>query len=360
MTEKETDKARIAELEKELVDLKAEHLRELALSDTRLHLFGAIAETVPVGVVLADAAGRIVQGNAWVEKMVRHPVLASEDVDGYGEWVSFHADGSRVKSSEYPLSRVLRDGEDHAELDVHYRRGDGTRFWMRIIGEPVTNSAGERIGAVVALVDIDEERRLQQSQRVLIGELNHRVKNAFSVSQAIVGRILRSSDSDKALIDAIDQRLKAYAHAHAKLVGTDWLNVPLREIAKDVLDPIEQDRIHISGPALVVPSRMSLAMSMAFYELATNAVKHGALSVESGRVDLEWEKIGERTDDERWKLRWIERDGPRPQVAERKGFGSFITGRALMAETRGRTEIEFAEEGFKWSLEMPAPPMDKA
>ena len=360
MTEKETDKARIAELEKQLADLKAEHLRELALSDTRQHLFEAIAETVPVGVVLADAAGRIIQGNACVEKMVRHPVLASEDVDGYGEWVSFHADGSRVKSNEYPLSRVLRDGEDHAELDVHYRRGDGTRFWMRIIGEPVTNSAGERIGAVVAMVDIDEERRLQQSQRVLIGELNHRVKNAFSVSQAIVGRILRSSNSDKALIDAIDQRLKAYAHAHAKLVGTDWLNVSLREIAKDVLDPIERDRISISGPALVVPSRLSLAMSMAFYELATNAVKHGAWSVESGHVDFSWEVTGEQTDDERWKLKWIERDGPRPQVAERKGFGSFITGRALMAETHGRTEIEFAEEGFRWSLDMPAPSMDEA
>ncbi|BDY17285.1 hypothetical protein Sulfitobl28_32550 (plasmid) [Sulfitobacter pontiacus] len=108
----------------------------------RLNFLEAMMETVPVGVVMADAEGKIIYGNSHVEKMVRHPVLHSDDVDAYGEWVSYHADGSRVQSHEYPLARVIQNREDHVEIDVDYQRGDGTRFWMRIIGEPVLDGEG--------------------------------------------------------------------------------------------------------------------------------------------------------------------------------------------------------------------------
>ena len=94
----------------------------------RLNFLEAMMETVPVGVVMADAEGKIIYGNSHVEKMVRHPVLHSDDVNAYGEWVSYHADGSRVQSHEYPLARVIQNREDHVEIDVDYQRGDGTRF----------------------------------------------------------------------------------------------------------------------------------------------------------------------------------------------------------------------------------------
>jgi len=85
----------------------------------RMSFLEAMMETVPVGVVMADAEGRIIYGNSHVEKMVRHPVLHSEDADSYGEWVSYHEDGSRVASHEYPLARVLRDNETHSKIDVN-------------------------------------------------------------------------------------------------------------------------------------------------------------------------------------------------------------------------------------------------
>lgn len=318
----------------------------------RLHLLESVMETVPVGIVITDASGKIVHGNSRVQEMVRHPVLHSEDADSYGEWVSFHQDGRRVESHEYPLSKVIRDGANRAELDVHYQRGDGTRFWMRIIGEPVLNNADERIGATVALIDIDEERQLRAAQSILIAELNHRVKNAFSVVKSIVSQSLRKVSVQHGLRETIDRRLDAYAGAHAKLIGTAWDHAPIAAIAEGILNPIGGGRVHLDGPQVEVPSRQALAFSMAFYELATNAVKYGALSVPDGSVDLTWELLSE-SEHSFLEMKWIERGGPVPSEPEEKGFGSFITGRALQMETTGSVRSAYPVEGYEWHLRMP-------
>ncbi|WP_298914759.1 HWE histidine kinase domain-containing protein [uncultured Algimonas sp.] len=331
----------------------------------RLSLLEVVMETVPVGVVIADQAGQILHGNSQVEAMLGHPVLYSKDVDGYAEWVSFHEDGRQVESHEYPLSRVLRDGEDRSELDVHYQRGDGTRFWMRLIGQPVLDDRGERIGAAVALLDIDRERRLQDTQRILIGELDHRVKNAFSVVKSIVGQSLRKSGSPQPLRAAIDGRLDAYAAAHGKLVEGSWDRLTIRDIAADMLERIGDGHIRLSGPVVSLPSRQSLSLSMAFYELATNAVKYGALSVPGGTVTLDWRiarrerrgdtESGPDADETRLIFEWTEHGGPPPVVSEDTGFGSFLTGQAVALETGGEAHADYRPTGLVWTLDMPDP-----
>ena len=318
----------------------------------RLNFLEAMMETVPVGVVMADAEGKIIYGNSHVEKMVRHPVLHSDDVGAYGEWVSYHADGSRVQSHEYPLARVIQNREDHVEIDVDYQRGDGTRFWMRIIGEPVLDGEGERIGATVALIDIDEERRLREAQNILIAELNHRVKNAFSVVKSIVSQSLRKMSIQRGIRETIDQRLNAYATAHSKLVGTTWDRAAIGTVAADVLDPIGGGRITLKGPEVEVPSRQALSLSMAFYELATNAMKYGALSVPDGVVNLSWEQ-GSAAEGSLLELHWVEKGGPAAEKPSETGFGSFITGRALEAETGGKIDTVFGPDGYEWHLKMP-------
>ncbi|MEQ6201541.1 HWE histidine kinase domain-containing protein [Sulfitobacter sp. HNIBRBA2951] len=351
-------------MDQSLEDLKAENAQlkrdlELALAhqataseqDARRYNFiEAMLDTMPIGVVMAEApSGKIVMGNKRTEDLVRHPVYESEDTASYGEWISFHEDGRRVESHEYPLARVIGGGEDYAELDVNYQRGDGTMFWMRIICRPVLDGNGEMIGASVALIDIDNERHLLEQQDILIAELNHRVKNAFTVVKSIVSQSLRNTEASNAVRDTIDHRLDAYAQAHSKLIGNHWDRASILDIATDTVGHIAGGRITMSGPTIEVPSRSVMALSMAFYELATNAMKHGSLSDPNGRVELVWQIVAPG----QISLNWVERNGPVPVVPTTKGFGSKIINQILVAETQGKVSIDYPESGFEWSLTMP-------
>ncbi len=142
----------------DIADLKA---AEQALKDSEARL-RAVIEAAPVGLVFADASGAITGGNSRVEDIVGHPVLPSKNIDGYGEWISYHPDGRQVQSREYPLARILAENLDAAELEVEYQRGDGSRRWVRFSAAPVRDEAQSIIGGVVASIDIDREKRLTE------------------------------------------------------------------------------------------------------------------------------------------------------------------------------------------------------
>lgn len=331
---------------------RATAVAALEVAEARVRHLEAVLDTVPVGVVLADKDGRVFHGNALVEDMVRHPVLPSKDVDAYDEWVSFHADGTKVRAREYPMARVLLDNVTESKLDVHYQKGDGERFWMRIIGKPIFNKEGDRIGAAVAMIDIDNERQLQRSQEVLIGELDHRVKNAFSVVKSIVSLSLGSLGVDAEVQKTINERLDAYAIAHSKLVGTQWDRSAIRDIVAEIVDRTAMGRISYDGPNIVIPSREAVALSMAIYELSTNALKHGSLSVPEGRVEVRW-SVDDSQSPAQFSIAWVELDGPQAVVPTKTGFGSFIIDSAVSMETSGAVVMDYYNEGFRWQLTAP-------
>lgn len=348
----------IAKLQTELTlvtaarEQDAEAAREAARRVTQLE---AALDVVPVGVLFADLDGRILLGNKQMESMTRHEVRLSGSVKDYDEWISYHRNGRRVAAHEYPLSRVIRDGENHAELEVQYERGDGTRFWMHIIGEPVTDRDGNKIGAAVAAIDIEARQQLLARQRMLIAELDHRVKNAFSVVKSIVSQSLRTAGVPAGLRETLDHRLDAYAKAHARLVGAKWDHEPIAAIASNIMTAIAGDRIRMDGPDVQLPSRQAVALSMAFYELGTNAVKYGALSTSDGLIELRW-RIDEADGSSRDLIvDWLERGGPPAVESAKKGFGSFVVKRAMEAETGGRVQLVYGADGLEWHLKMPLP-----
>lgn len=348
-------RAENAKLKQQLADILSEKAQDMTLSETALDKVSdleAMLETMPIGVIMAEApSGKIIMGNSQAEALVRHPIYASDDVDSYGEWISYHADGRRVESYEYPLYRVIKDGEEHAVLEVKYQRGDGTFVWIRIVGRPVLASDGTMRGATIALVDIDTERHLMAQQNVMIAELNHRVKNAFTVVKSIVSQSLRGTNASPSARETIDSRLDAYAKAHSQLIGSRWDRAEIGKIAEDTIARIAGGRIIMTGPNIEVPSRIAMALSMAFYELATNALKYGSLSVPGGNVALAWDYVAPETGTIR--LTWVELDGPIPVVPTTKGFGSKITNQILAAETSGTVAIKYPQTGFAWSLDMP-------
>lgn len=344
----------IEELRQRVAQLEAENAAQslrLKAKRAMLRNFEAMVETAPVGILVADKCGRITYGNHLVEEMLRHPIHFSEDVDDYRAWTAFHADGTPVAPEEYPLAKIL-SGEEYSDLDVHYLRGDDTMFWMRIIGRPVYDADENRIGAAVAVIDIDRERKLQDTQHLLIRELNHRVKNAFSVVKSIVNQSLRYSTVEEHVRRTLDHRLDAYASAHGRLMDTDWKSGDFKDVVIDIVDRVAPGRVVYSGPDYKVGSAEALAFSMAFYELATNAVKYGALSVPDGRVDLTW-TLCDIDDTPSFVVSWTELGGPPVVKSDRKGFGSFITNRAIALETGGHVEMDFKESGVTWTCIVP-------
>jgi PAS domain S-box-containing protein len=139
----------------------------------------AVLDQVPVGIVLAEApSGRILFGNRQVEGICGHPVIYSESKEYHGDWVSYHADGRKVESHEYPLVRTLTTGK-REEMEVHYQRGDGSRTWVCITSAPIQSSTGEMIGAIVALINIDAQRRDTDELR----KVRERLQAAINVAE---------------------------------------------------------------------------------------------------------------------------------------------------------------------------------
>jgi two-component system sensor kinase FixL len=209
---------------------------EAALAEHEAQL-RTIVDTVPVGLVMAELpSGRIVGGNDYVEQLLRHPVRHSPDIHSYDEWVSFHEDGRRVDGHEYPLARMMLAGEENPSIDVNYQRGDGTFLWIRISARPVRDEAGNIVGGVVALLDIDAERKafadvlqqvgtlkaqlLQASRNSAMGALGSALAHelnqplmAISAYLAGIKKMLVATSADQPIVSATDQAEKAALRA---------------------------------------------------------------------------------------------------------------------------------------------------
>jgi two-component sensor histidine kinase len=335
----------------------AESFPSLAEAARRVRMLEATLETVPVGVIVAEVpSGRIILANREMEKLTGHPVIYSGSIEDYDGWVAYHADGSLVEVDQWPLSRVIRDNLDSATMDFDYQRGDGTRRWMRAYARPVHDGSGVMIGATVAMIDIDEEKRRGDVQQVLIGELNHRAKNMLGVIKSIVGQTLRRENVDSAIIEKMSDRLDAYARAHTQMTSLAGNGAEVADIARQTLGvAIDEGRVSISGPSCQLPERTALALSMAFHELATNATKHGALSVAKGNVTLEW-TIQQDGKTPKLSMIWQELGGPTPIAPEseaQKGFGSIVIDRALTMQARGKVQIDYPPQGMRWIFTAP-------
>jgi PAS domain S-box-containing protein len=149
------------------IHVRREAEERLRQSEARLK---ALFATVPVGLVISEApSGRIVAGNPQIERILGHPLIHSPDVESYREWTAFHADGRRVEGSEYPLARAIATGEP-AEGEYQYLRGDGSTAWIRAIGAPIRDGrTGKVAGGIVAVLDIDEEKRAEQELEAAVG-----------------------------------------------------------------------------------------------------------------------------------------------------------------------------------------------
>jgi PAS domain S-box-containing protein len=196
---------------------------------------------------------------------------------------------------------------------------------------------------VVSLTDITDRKKDEEHRELLLRELNHRVKNTLAVVQGMASQTLRDGEDVAVARGNFSARLLSLAGAHDILIQQDWQAAPLRDVVQTAIQPYHgrgNDRFRLDGPDIDVDPAFALSLAMVLHELSTNAVKYGALSRESGAIDVAWQ-----TEDGRLELRWQEKGGPRVAPPTRRGFGSRLIERAFSGNTNCEVKMDYADEG---------------
>lgn len=245
---------------------------------------------------------------------------------------------------------ALARGENYAEEELELIWPDGSHHWLLLRADLDVTPGPDNTRSIKATgvaFEITERKLWEERQRLLINELNHRVKNTLATVQSIAVQSFREMGAgDNPSFTAFQERLFALSRAHDLLTRDNWEGAELREIIEEVIEPYcrrSSTRCHVSGPRLRLAPNMALALSMTVHELATNAAKYGALSVPGGDVSITWSlehgSAGYLT------LRWEERGGPSVVQPKHKGFGTRLIERSLAQELSGEVNLTFAPTG---------------
>ena len=194
----------------------------------------------------------------------------------------------------------------------------------------------------------------ERRQRLLVDELNHRVKNTLATVQSFAVQTLRSAPTVAEGRKAFEARLIALSKTHDVLTRQHWEGADVREVIGEVIAAYRgqsgNGRFRIDGPELILQPKAALALSLALHELATNAVKYGALSNHTGGIEIEWEVTSQPR---RFRLLWAETGGPKVEPPGRRGFGSRLVERGLSQDLAGDVRLDFATDGVMCSIDAP-------
>lgn len=321
----------------------------------------AVLDTVPVAVWFTyDQAGRQVMRNRYAIELMGLSPGHSKPFGSPEEVIETIAmkNGEIVTRENRPLTKAMR-GEITDNEEFLYRLPDGTEMTLLSSARPIADLNGAIIGAVQVSVDITERKRAETQRRLLTKELDHRVKNNLAIVQALVQQTLRGADN---LADAqadIVARLAALANAHDILTKNAWLEGDLRTtIEATVLTQTSSERLALTGPEVKLSPNQVMAISLGAHELATNAVKYGALSNDVGRVAIDWIVL-EMDCKRQLVVEWVERGGPVVQQPQKRGFGSRLLER-MAASEGGSVTRTFGPEGLTCTLQFPLAPLDQA
>jgi PAS domain S-box-containing protein len=263
-----------------------------------------------------------------------------------GSWKDgMHPDDHAVTLGEW--DRCLASGEPY-DVEHRVRRRDGSYRWARSRAFPRRDSEGNIILWYGNTEDIHERKVAEEHQRLLINELNHRVKNTLASVQAIAFQTLRGEVPLAEARARFEARLMALSATHNLLTEENWVGASLERVVRDATEHLAGDagRFDVAGAPLRLAPRAALALAMALHELGTNAAKYGALAAESGRVSIAW-----TVDEERLRLEWRESGGPPVEAPTRRGFGSRLIERGLQADLDGAAALHFEPGGLRCEIE---------
>jgi len=243
-------------------------------------------------------------------------------------------------------SRILLQDNPNAEFEEHY---------IDFVAQPILGTRGEVDGIFIEGNDVTDHVKTEQRQALLIRELHHRVRNTLATVQGVMNTTAKTSATIDEFQEAFTGRISSLAKTHAVMTEQLHQSVSFCQLLAQELGPYadeEGSRISLDGPAIDLPSQIAVPLGMAIHELTTNAVRHGALSSEAGRIEVGWyvdDRGGERT----LFCEWDESAGPPVKPPTRDGFGSMLLKRVLSQQIRADVKVDFAPEGFRLRMAVP-------
>jgi PAS domain S-box-containing protein len=320
------------------IDITERKQIEAALreSEQRLRWLASIVESSDDAIVSKNLDGIITSWNRGAERVFGY--TAEEAI---GQPITIVIPQDRQDEERVILTRIRR-GERIDHFETVRQRKHGSLIVVSLTVSPVRNAQGKIVGASKIARDITEQKRSQEQIATLAREAEHRSKNLLANVQATVS--LSQSDTSEGLKHAIEGRIRALANVHSLFVETRWIGAELSTIATQELAPYsekDETRVRIDGPQILLEPNAAQAIAVTLHELATNAVKYGALSAAKGQIELKWSHAA----DGQLDLRWTEIGGPAVQMPSRRGFGSRIIER-MIDPLKGKARFDWRPEGL--------------
>lgn len=316
--------------------------QEQRLAATYEHVAIGISEVAPDGRFL-----RVNEAICTITGYSREELLSSRLFDKtFAADIDLDREGFRQQVS----------GElEFYSAEKRFNHKDGRVIWMSVSSSPVRDANGRLLYVVRVVQDITERKAAERRQKLLIDELNHRVKNTLARVQSLAAQTARGAASPEEFRERFEGRLIALSRAHDQLTMHHWENGDLRAlIAESVAPYADGARVVLRGEEVELGPRAVLTLAMAFHELTTNAAKYGALASPDGRIEIGWQRsAAEGETPAQLRIDWVEKGGPAVVVPERRGFGSRMIEGSIAAELGGSAKMVFAPDGLRCEIEVP-------
>ena len=331
----------------EVTTEQVEARRALADSEAR---FRATFENAAVGVALVGTDGSILRANNSFARMLGY---SAEELGTKAFQDLTHPDD--VANNLSVLNKTLVGEAESYCIEKRYVRKDGGIVWASLAVGCVRKTDGGVDYFVSVVQDITERKRVEEQQRTLLAELDHRVKNALATVSAVVSQTQQESRSVADFVAALDGRIRSMATTHELLSSHRWQGVSLSDLVRRELAPYATcDNTEIDGPGIFLKPEAGQAMAMVLHELATNAAKYGALSSKNGRVSIRWNRHLNGHPRPHLVFEWQEIGGPPVVALGKSSYGTSTIRELIPYEFGGTVDLVSAPEGVRCRLVLPA------
>lgn len=343
------DRERTLKLRGIMVDITDRKRAEAAHLESEAR-FRRVTDSNLIGIYFWDTSGHVLEANDAFLRMLGY---SRDDLEsGRIDWRAatppefrFFADRALEQMRHFGASKPYAK---------EFCRKDGSRLPV-LIGDAFLENSTER--GVGFVLDMAERRLAEDRQALMVKELDHRVRNNMAAVLTLTEQSLRAASSTslppREAVENLLARLRAMARTHNVLARTHWSGASLRPLVRQTLDAFRHGdplAFSIEGEDVVLPPRIATVMTMALHELATNALKYGALSSPEGRISVRWQVTRQETAGSRLNLVWHEAGGPPVAPPTRRGFGLELIEGGVSYESHGRAELEFNPSGLRCSI----------